>query len=81
MLSGHKTSILQANPHFPKMHYNHGAAHMCRCYVIQSLWPIEDGADPQLQYVSNKKQLHVGGVQWILYCPHTTLFKNFIAFC
>lgn len=35
---------------------------MCGCYVIQTPWPIEDGADPQLLYFSNKKQLHVGGV-------------------
>lgn len=56
------------------MVYTRGAAHMCSCYVIHNHWPIEDGADPQLLYVSNKKQLHVGGVQWILYCPHPTMF-------
>lgn len=53
------------------MLYNRSTAHMCGCYVIQTHWPIEDGADPQLLYVSNKKQLHVGGVQWILSSLHT----------
>lgn len=62
------------------MLYNHGDTHMYGCYVIQTHWPIEDGAEPQLLYVSNKKQFHVGGVQCIMYCPHAILFKNFIVF-
>lgn len=54
------------------------------CTYVQLLchsphWPIEDGADPQLLYVSNKKQLQVGGVQWILYSRHAV--QEFLCVC